>query len=754
MRGKEILAVIIINRVVVLLLLVFLLFRTSSASKGNEVVGKARINQRGWNPIGNFSHMSHNHHHHYHAVEDGDNRSNGNNNNNITPSSSSSTLKNSRYTYIQPQRTFHKKGISRFSREKSSRILNLGSGTSISNISFHSFLFPSTPSSSPSTKQITDGVVVEDDSSSKTASKNSSYLKSTKNLINSNRHPQQQQKLGSKVLVKRSASSSFSPSTTTTTTRSSTACILRNMALWKKHGDNAQMVLTGRVEDVMLLHEPHSGVSRSIINSVVTSGTTAKSRSTTVINDDSDNDKTTSSYENINRENEGNLQHSHVETVKSNTTTTTTTEKTMPSSSSGGKRADDDDHGVFDDILSTADSDNDEYEFVHRGYTVTVHVPLPSQPATFTTEPITSFAGFGDDDHDTTTTADMNNIAVFSENMEETTTTMITRSDNKDNGDRDDKNLSASLLLHPLDKKEPVVVAEEEAKEKERGENSEEIAITTEGENVAYILSEDREHNSKNERLAERRRKRQVEEQLDKYRLAEDALAVKIIDGNSQSDNGQLKSNGMRDGSEGIHHKIIDRDHQQNISVEKNFGKKYSRFSPEFWKGMQEKLRKRKMQKGPSPKPYGSGGGLLSAENVWQKRGGNDTGNNDNNQEKELSGRYAVIVRVKRVIRGDRALENTAIIIDGFGYQKERRKAGSFFNSVGCGGSHRKRFALGGGEESAYYSAVRGDTKIFILDVDSYKRITLAAQPLPVTLRNLRRIDESSEEIRKPKGKK
>ncbi|CAL8148203.1 unnamed protein product [Orchesella dallaii] len=98
--------------------------------------------------------------------------------------------------------------------------------------------------------------------------------------------------------------------------------------------------------------------------------------------------------------------------------------------------------------------------------------------------------------------------------------------------------------------------------------------------------------------------------------------------------------------------------------------------------------------------------------------------------------RYAVLVRVKRVIRGDRTLENTGIIIDGFGAHHDHHEDGR--NLRFCGRGPRV--------------SVR-DTRIFILDVDPDKRITLAAHPLPVTLKNLRRIDESPQEMRKPKDK-
>ena len=82
------------------------------------------------------------------------------------------------------------------------------------------------------------------------------------------------------------------------------------------------------------------------------------------------------------------------------------------------------------------------------------------------------------------------------------------------------------------------------------------------------------------------------------------------------------------------------------------------------------------------------------------------------------SDRFAARVRVKRVIKGDRGLENAVIVIDGFGK-----------NRIGS-----KRFCM---------RRVRvKDTKIFMISVDNESGLMLAATPLPVTLSNLKKVNK------------
>jgi hypothetical protein len=111
----------------------------------------------------------------------------------------------------------------------------------------------------------------------------------------------------------------------------------------------------------------------------------------------------------------------------------------------------------------------------------------------------------------------------------------------------------------------------------------------------------------------------------------------------------------------------------------------------------------------------------------------------------------AARIRVKRVIKGDRSLENTLIVVvvhieDDVGISGVDDDSGSRRSSSGE--------SLSSSSEEAYgYVTDRRlcmgrlrikDTRIFMLGIDSYGRLILLSNPLPLTLKNLREINGNS----------
>jgi len=106
----------------------------------------------------------------------------------------------------------------------------------------------------------------------------------------------------------------------------------------------------------------------------------------------------------------------------------------------------------------------------------------------------------------------------------------------------------------------------------------------------------------------------------------------------------------------------------------------------------------------------------------------------------------AARIRVKRVIKGDRSLENTLVVvvvqIDDNGSSSDGGGSGSSAEYVNSGEDYGfvtdRRLCMG-------RLRIR-DTRIFMLQIDSFGRLVLLSNPLPLTLKNLREINSHTKD--------
>lgn len=500
-----------------------------------------------------------------------------------------------------------------------------------------------------------------DSNSNVSNSRNNGYLKSLKSLVKNNRHK----------VVKRS-------------------CLINSALAALRHTpDKPQkmvLVITGRVEDVMVLHSNNNNNNEHL-----------RRKSGYGENHDDNNKE----------------RRKQSDGVASSTTTYTSSEARSSIIGTANNDGDDDDA-----ILSMSDSDNDEYEFVHRGYHPATTTPIHAATRAPRLRPDQIFTKTDD--------------ATSSSTFPSVATSQISATNNgfsniiNRNGMR---TLGNTSLLHSL-----------------FGESYMNLQGATSGVTAspASILPPSDNHLEGNNSKTGRRRKRQHERHV--QLLSEDSFAnfetkmkelnifaAERVDGNN--DEIEVTNSGQTFASVNVHYSNHNdygnfRIGNHSSSIQKVFSTNddddnISRKS--FPSRQLPKLPKKETSPGTAwQQKEGFSSTRSNTETVLQSVA-KITKEFLHGKGRSSEMRYAVLVRVKRVIKGDRALENTAIIIDGFGY-------------------HHQRFC------APPRVSVR-DTRIFILDVDKDKRITLAAHPLPVTLKNLRRIDESSKEMRKPKGK-
>lgn len=642
------------------------------------------------------------------------------------------------------------------------------------------FSFPSLSLSFPSSETTS----YYPDSSMKNGE--NSYLKSPKSVIvvNNNRHRRYKRAdvgatsaATSEATVALTAVKGSSPSSGS----SSNSCLINSALRHVLSKNRTQMVLTGRVEDVIVL------------------------------------------YSNSNNNHQYEAQSGGVSSSSSNTgaatapkSTTTVATPTPPSPALVNAN-----NGDADTISSTADSDNDEYEFPPKGYstTSTMLVTWKEKEDRDENEPITGFENFAPKNSlklSLSTRNEGGDISTESgREVDPSSNSNWTTEASADNVEveagRTSTRPGPSLLYDPLEEhsdhrqdqdqktaKNIIIINRRE----EGAQNSDSFPAPTQFESY-FNNGEENEENKEDDsdedddditggnqtgryRIIRRRKREDPESEIEVEQTTEQATekdkVVQSLDLETEpvpypgldpypisGRNGVMVDHGRNEKGprtgintgavvipEGNSVEIANNHlhHQREAELsgkpkpKRNF---FSRFFSDFWHKMNSNL-KQIRKKGLPPRLQ------VSHYHHHQSRLNSRYTNSFNVNEKKLelsirapnseengkgvftyyrdadhpvvsipsSPKYAMIVKVKRVIRGDRALENTAIIIDGFGYHQPASCAPS-------------RVSI-------------KDTKIFILDVDPDKRLTLAMQPLPVTLKNLQRIDEEMG-MEKPTGK-